>query len=203
MTDKGKGGQVATKTIFNRGNFRLWSKEMKLLLNYHGLKKYITKETFKFVRSYEIPKGEETKYKKVEDPSVYYIKMEITDEQIESDNETKFYFNNSISEEIKQSLNFDTRTAYQICKIIEGMNIKGKEERIIEIKDQLENITYDPENDISLFIYELNMLFDELEDLDHRLTKEKKFNYLYTAILTQISMEISLISFKGKWEDAF
>jgi len=46
------------------------------------------------------------------------------------------------------------------------------------------------------------MLFDELEDLDHRMTKEKKFNYLYTAIPTQISMEISLMSFKRKWEDA-
>jgi len=68
MTDKGKGGQIATKTILNKGNFRLWSQEIKLLLSYHGLKKY-TKETFKYVRSYEIPKGEETKYKKVEDPS--------------------------------------------------------------------------------------------------------------------------------------
>jgi len=45
------------------------------------------------------------------------------------------------------------------------------------------------------------MLFDELEDLDHRLTKEK-FNYLYIAISMQISMEIGLMSFKGKWEDA-
>ncbi|ORY65610.1 hypothetical protein LY90DRAFT_504958 [Neocallimastix californiae] len=82
------------------------------------------------------------------------------------------------------------------------MNVKGKEERIIEIKNQLENITYDPEKYISLFISELNMLFDELKDLDHRLTKEKKFNYLYTAIPMEISMEIGLMSFKGKWEDA-
>ncbi|KAG4091538.1 hypothetical protein H8356DRAFT_1407637 [Neocallimastix lanati (nom. inval.)] len=41
------------------------------------------------------------------------------------------------------------------------MNVKGKEERIIEIKDQLKNITYNPDNDISLFISELNMLCDE------------------------------------------
>jgi len=119
-------------------------------------------------------KGWETKYKKIEDPSGYYIKKEITDEQIDSDNETKFYLNNSISKEIKQSLNFDIRTANQIYKIIEGMNVKGKEERIIEIKDQLKNITYNPDNDISLFISELNMLCDELEDLDHRLNQRKE-----------------------------
>jgi len=70
MTDKGKGGQVATKTILNRGNFRLRSQEMKLLLNYHRLRKYITKETFKYVRNYEILKGEETKYKKVEEGNI-------------------------------------------------------------------------------------------------------------------------------------
>jgi len=58
------------------------------------------------------------------------------------------------------------------------MNVTGKEERIIEIKDQLENISYGSENDINLFISELNMLFDKLEDLDRRLTKENKFNYL-------------------------
>jgi len=82
------------------------------------------------------------------------------------------------------------------------MNVTGKEERIIEIKDQLENISYGSENDINLFISELNMLFDKLEDLDRRLTKENKFNYLYTAIPTQISMGIGFTSFKGKWEDA-
>ncbi|KAL6632220.1 hypothetical protein U3516DRAFT_886557 [Neocallimastix sp. 'constans'] len=54
------------------------------------------------------------------------------------------------------------------------MNVKGKEERIIEIKDQLKNITYNPDNDISLFISELNMLCDELEDLDHRLNQRKE-----------------------------
>jgi len=57
--------------------------------------------------------------KKVEDSSGYFIKKEVSDEQIDSDNEIKFYLNNSISKEIKQSLNFDTRTAYQIYKIIE------------------------------------------------------------------------------------
>ncbi|KAG4088065.1 hypothetical protein H8356DRAFT_1346670 [Neocallimastix lanati (nom. inval.)] len=103
MTDKGKGGQVATKTILNRGNFRLRSQEMKLLLNYHRLRKYITKETFKYVKK----------------PNTKKLKKEISDEQIDSDNETKFYLNNSISEEIKQK----------------GMNVKGKEERIIEIKE--------------------------------------------------------------------
>ena len=54
------------------------------------------------------------------------------------------------------------------------MNVTGKEERIIEIKDQLENISYGSENDINLFISELNMLCDELEDLDHRLNQRKE-----------------------------
>ena len=44
--------------------------------------------------------------KKVEDSSGYFIKKEVSDEQIDSDNEIKFYLNNSISKEIKQSLNF-------------------------------------------------------------------------------------------------
>jgi len=48
----------------------------------------------------------------VKKPNTKKLKKEISDEQIDSDNETKFYLNNSISEEIKQSLNFDTRTAY-------------------------------------------------------------------------------------------
>jgi len=138
--------------------------------------------------------------KKVEDSSGYFIKKEVSDEQIDSDNEIKFYLNNSISKEIKQSLNFWHPNCIPDLQNYRGINVKGKEERIIEIKDQLRNITYDPENDINLFNPNY-MLFDELEDLDHRLTKEK-FNYLYIAISMQISMEIGLMSFKGKWEDA-
>lgn len=58
--------------------------------------------------------------------------------------------------------------------------------------------TKDLKDDISLFIYELNILFNELKDLNSSLTEEEKFNYLYTSISWELAIETNIVLYNER-----
>ena len=53
-----------------------------------------------------------------------------------------------------------------------------------------------------MFIYELNILFNELKDLNSSLTEEEKFNYLYTSISWELAIETNIVLYNERWRTA-
>jgi len=53
-----------------------------------------------------------------------------------------------------------------------------------------------------LFISELNIFFNELEDLNNSLSEEEKFNYLCTSISRELAIETNLILYNERWGEA-
>ncbi|KAL6617641.1 hypothetical protein U3516DRAFT_748285 [Neocallimastix sp. 'constans'] len=80
-------------------------------------------------------------------------------------------------------------STYQINNILKELNIKSDKERFNHIKRELEKKIFNLEDDISLFISELNILFNDLENLNSSLLEEEKFNYLYTSISRKLAIE--------------
>jgi len=82
--------------------------------------------------------------------------------------------------------------------LIKSMNTKSDKRRILGLKDKLEGMRYSKEEDICLFISELEMIFDELSDLKYKVSDKKKYNYLYAELLDDLIIESNMIIYHGK-----
>ncbi|KAL6628815.1 hypothetical protein U3516DRAFT_739115 [Neocallimastix sp. 'constans'] len=100
--------------------------------------------------------------------------------KVNTSNKNKWKFIKRYKKQKKIYFDFEKHTAKQIYNILKELNIKK---------------TKDLKDDISLFIYELNILFNELKDLNSSLTEEEKFNYLYTSISWELAIETNINSF--------
>jgi len=61
---------------------------------------------------------------------------------------------------------------------IKATNTKSKELTIREKKDELKNLKYDKDRKINLFISGMEMKFNELKEMNHEPSSEKKYKYL-------------------------
>ena len=61
---------------------------------------------------------------------------------VKADIKVKYYLHNSISDDIKVKINFQSLSTYQIMNLIKSMNTKSDERRISELKDKLECMRY-------------------------------------------------------------
>jgi len=192
---------TTTKHLLTSNNYRLWLTDMDLLLVINDVDDYVYEEKVKVIKKNKIAKENLKKYKKVRGCDDLYYEKDVTKEMIKLDSLAKHLINNSISDEIKIKLDFQRSSAYQIWNILKASNTRSNEERKLELKNKLENMKYNKENDISLFIEEMNNIFNELSSLEMEISDEKKFEYLYLALPYEITLEVNIMDHDGKWED--
>ena len=193
---------IATKDLLTRDNYRLWLQEIDLLLTINGVGDYIRKEKIKTVEKIEASDKTKIDLIKVEGKKNFYYTKDVTTEMLVDDAKAKYYLLNSISDNIKIRIDFKSNTAYQIMKIIKAMNTKSTEVRKHELKETLNNMRYSMDDDITLFITEMENIFNELDKINNTLSEEKKFNYLYTALPNEITVETGIIQHVGNWDEA-
>jgi len=58
--------------------------------------------------------------------------------------------------------------------------------------DKLEGMRYSKEKDICLFISDLEMVFEELRDLEYKVSDEKKYNYFYALLSDDLIIESNM-----------
>jgi len=205
MSNIDLSGAVSTKNMLTANNFKIWEQDITLLLSIHDVEDHIQSDLLETITKEDIAKisGEKvSNYKQVKNSkNLYYKNKDITDDTIKNDKVAKFLLNNSISNDIKIKLNFKECTAYQIWCIIKGGRVKSNAERKLEIKEELDLMKYDAGKDISMFLSEMDNLFDELSKLGEKYTDEQKFNQLYTSLPYDIVIESNIISYQGKWKE--
>ena len=73
---------------------------------------------------------------------------------------------NSLGPNKRKTIKSNNKTAFQIWTILRKAFTQSPEQRIQDLKDQIENMKYNMEEDIHIFIAMLQNLIYELENLD-------------------------------------
>jgi uncharacterized protein YktA (UPF0223 family) len=195
---------VCTKHLLNNNNYRVWLQEMELLLGIHEVDDYVYSEKLPTIKKANQVKTTDTKLVYLPYPhdndKVY--DSSVTKDDIKHDKLAKYLINNSISDEIKVRLDFRKLSAYQVWKALEKSNKRSDEERISELKKELGAKRYNRNDDISLYISELNNIYSELESLGENYSDEKKFNQLYLSLPYDIIIESHIIAYGTTWKEA-
>eukprot|EP00833_Pecoramyces_ruminatium_P000835 jgi/Orpsp1_1/1174867/evm.model.c7180000051738.1 len=196
---KGNG----TRDLLNNSNFKVWKKEIYILLKRKGLEQYIQKDVLTKVDGSKLSGEAKKKLKLIDETTNLYYSESVTDEIIKADAETKDYLMNSISIDLVDDIDFISLSAYEIFKLITSLNQSNKNDRIEEIKEELDKMRYDPEGEttLTIFISRMNLKFKELTSLNENLEFQEKFDYLYNAIPEELAIKSNIISHQVSWED--
>eukprot|EP00833_Pecoramyces_ruminatium_P010971 jgi/Orpsp1_1/1185003/evm.model.c7180000091909.1 len=192
-----------TRDLLNNSNFKVWKKEIYILLKRKGLEQYIQKDVLTKVDGSKLSGEAKKKLKLIDETTNLYYSESVTDEIIKADAETKDYLMNSISIDLVDDIDFISLSAYEIFKLITSLNQSNKNDRIEEIKEELDKMRYDPEGEttLTIFISRMNLKFKELTSLNENLEFQEKFDYLYNAIPEELAIKSNIISHQVSWED--
>jgi len=105
--------RVATKGLLTKENYKLWLQEIDLLLSINGVDDYIYEEKIKYIDKRKIKKEDISKHKKVKRRENLYNDIIVTEDMVRADITAKYYLHNSISDDIKVKINFQSISAYQ------------------------------------------------------------------------------------------
>jgi len=64
-------------------------------------------------------------------------------------------------------------------------------------------MTYDKSTDIGIFIANMEITFDKLKELEENVNDERKFNYLYNAIPSDIAHLTNLLGFHNDRNECY
>ncbi|OUM61823.1 hypothetical protein PIROE2DRAFT_12077 [Piromyces sp. E2] len=156
-----------------------WSSDMLLLLSTKGLDEYVFEQKVKII-SKSSEEYKETCRKIVGTTDCFYNDG-ATVEDIKNDNKVK-YFMKKIG-------------------LLEKTHKKGNEERKISYKQELEEMKFDKEGDIDLYLSNMENIFENLKDLGDEPSEESKYNYLYNSLPKSVIHETGLVAYQDNWEN--
>jgi len=99
---------------------------------------------------------------------------------IENDNSTKWIIINSISDKTAKLVEGDEKTAYNVWEILKALFTKSAGRRKLEIEQQIKELKYSVNDDISIFIANLQNLINE--DIDGALSDTSKIGILSRSL---------------------
>jgi len=109
------------------------------------------------------------------DTFVYEKNTTIND--IDNDITTKWIIINSLVEQTQSIIDGNEKLAYEIWKLLKESFTKSKEQRKIELTKKIENLKFD-NKDISIFIANLQNLFNEIAKIDSEISDSSKIGIL-------------------------
>jgi len=177
--------------------YPLWASDMDLILTANELDQYIYENNMKKI-SKNSENFESSKGIKIRGTEIYYHKS-VTKNMIVGDSKAKRYISMNLENEIKLSIDFKNSSAYEIWELLKKTFTKGKEEMKLQLNEKLENMTYDKSSDIGIFIANMEVTFNKLEELGDKVSDERKFNYLYNALPSDITQLTNMLGFQNDW----
>jgi len=192
-----------TRDLLNNSNFKVWKKEIYILLKRKGLEQHILKDILTKVDASKLSDEAKKKLKPIDETTNLYYSESVTDKIIKADAEAKDYLMNSISIDLVDDIDFISLSAYEIFKLITSLNQSNKNDRIEKLKEELDKMRYDPEGEttLTIFISKMNLKFKELANLNENLDFQEKYDYLYNAIPEELVLRSNIISYQDSWED--
>ncbi|ORX76740.1 hypothetical protein BCR32DRAFT_244263 [Anaeromyces robustus] len=190
---------VTNKREVNSEYYPIWASDMDLLLTSKGLDSYIYEEKLKKI------KITDSEYKnsciKVKGTSDLYFSPSVTEAMFKNDIKAKRYINVNLDDNNKNKIDFKSKTAFEIWKLLESTYQEGKEERKLKYKRKLDSMMYNKKDDFEMFLSNMEIIFSKLIELNVDINNENKFNYLYNALPYDIIQQTNIISYQEDWEE--
>eukprot|EP00833_Pecoramyces_ruminatium_P011250 jgi/Orpsp1_1/1185282/evm.model.c7180000093072.1 len=180
-------------------NYDEWKTNMLYLLCINNLDEYITHQKLKKIRKRDLNEDINVYIQDKFDDSMVFDKS--TDPQdIKNDILVKWIIMNSLGPETRKTIKSNNKTAFQIWTILRKAFTKSPEQRIQDLKDKIENIKYNIEEDIHIFIAMLQNLIDELENLNGDIPSSTKAGILNRSLPEELRF-INIFQFKDNWDN--
>ena len=187
------------RKIINQKYYPIWASDIHLMLSIYGLESYIYEEKLPKI------KGDDAEYSeeciRVFGSNNLFYKKNVNKAMIRNDNKTKWIISNNLDDNNKRKIDFKTKTAYEIWKLIKNNYQKSDEERKMEMKRQLDEMKYDRSEDFLMYLSNMNNVFNSLEELNATVSDELKFNYLYSSLPTDIAQASNMMEHQNDWEE--
>jgi len=165
----------------NTENYVGWRNNMLFLLTINDLVSYATQEKVKKLRKRDIKENLSNYIVDQFDDSLVYDKG-TNDNDINNNITAKWMILNSLGEKTQEIVQGYGKTAHQVWKILKASFTKSEKTRKMELKNKLEEIKFDEDKDINIFMAELQNTIDELEKIDTDLTSSTKVGILNRAL---------------------
>jgi len=179
-------------------NFTEWKTNILYLLCINNLDSYVTTEKIKKVRKRDIT-DDISQYiqDKFNDSLVYDIST--TENDIKNDITVKWIIINSLGDTTKKLIQSHSKTSYQIWKMLNKAYTKSPEQRRVDLKDLIDGMKYNIDEDIHIFIAVLQNYIDELENIEGDLSANTKIGILNRSLPENLRW-INVFQFKNNWE---
>jgi len=178
-------------------NYSTWKNKMLYLLTINNITDYVTTNRIKKLRKRDVKENlNDYMIDKFDDTLVYDIGTSEID--IKNDITTKWMIINSLGEKTQKLIEGNGKTAYDIWKILQESFTKSLGRRKMELKEKLNNSKYDEDQDINIFIANLQNLIDELERIDNDMSDSTKVGILNRSLPDNLRF-INVFQYKDSW----
>eukprot|EP00833_Pecoramyces_ruminatium_P003861 jgi/Orpsp1_1/1177893/evm.model.c7180000063233.1 len=179
-------------------NYPRWKGNILYLLTINDLVSYATQEKIKKIRKKDVNDDISEYIEDQFDNSLVYNKG--TDENdINNDITTKWMILNTLGENTQKIIKGNGKTAHQIWKLLEKSFTKSIETRKMELKEKLNDLKYEEEQDIHIFMADLQNTIEELEKIDSDLSDNTKVGILNRALPEKLRF-INVFQYNNNWQ---
>ena len=133
-----------------------------------------------------------------DDSLVYDLNVEEND--INNDIIAQWIIMNSLSEATQKVMEGKANTAYKIWNFLKSTFTKNQQIRKMELKKKLDELKYDEEKDINIFMSELQNIIDDLEKLDGDMNSNTKVGILNRTLPENLRY-INVFQYINNWEE--
>ena len=179
-------------------NYQSWRTNILYLLMINNLEEYVTNEKIKKIRKRNIRDNLDDYLEDRFDPNLVYD-QETSLMDIKNDVMVKWIIINSLGENTRKIIEGNGKTAHQIWKVLEKSFTASPEKRKLEIKNKINSLKYNEEEDINIFIAKLQNALDELENIDYELTDTVKAGILNRSLPENLRF-INVFQYKNNWK---
>ena len=179
-------------------NYPSWRTNILYLLMINNLEGYVIEEKIKKLRKRNLRDDLDNYLEDKFDPSLVYDKNTSL-KDIKNDVMVKWIITNSLGENTKKIIEGNGKTAHQIWITLEKSFTMSPEKRKLEIKSKINNLKYNEEDDINIFIAKLQNAIDELENIDYELSDPVKAGILNRSLPENLRF-INVFQYKNDWK---
>ena len=113
--------------------------------------------------------------------------LNVEENDINNDIIAQWIIMNSLSEATQKVIEGKANTAYKIWNFLKSTFTKNLQTRKMELKKKLDELKYDEEKDINIFMSELQNIIDDLEKLDGDMDSNTKVDILNRTLPENLS----------------
>jgi len=179
-------------------NYPRWCNNMLHILTINQLAIYVLKEKVIKRRKKDIKEDLEGYIQDQFNDSLVYERG-TSENDISNDITARWMIINSLGEKTQKIIQNQGKTSFEIWNLLRRSFTKSVEFRRVELKNKLNELKYDEDKNINIFISEMQNLIDELESIDTDLTNCEKVGILNRSLPDHLRF-INVFKYKDNWQ---